>query len=256
MLDALPISLGARLLIGAGLGLIVGSFLAAIVLRWPRGESVVKGRSRCDACGRTLRLIELVPLVSYFLARGRCRTCGAPIDRSHLVIELGCAAATAWIAVAAPWPYALGWAMLAWLLIPLIILDWRHFWLPDALTFPLAALGLTIGEWLSPPLFQARLIGAVAGLAGFLFIAWGYRRLRGRDGLGLGDAKLLGALGGWVGWQGLPLLLLMASAGGLVWALARHWAGHDVTGATRLPFGAFLCLAFAPAWLMMRAMGL
>lgn len=255
-MDALPLGLASRALIGAGLGLVVGSFLAAIVLRWPRGERVRRGRSRCDACGRALRLAELVPLASFVLARGRCRTCAAPIDPAHPFIELACAALTAGVAVAAPWPEALGWALLVWLLLPLIVLDWRHFWLPDALVWPLAAAGLTIGEWLSPPPFPDRLLGAVAGLAGFLLVAWGYRRLRGRDGLGLGDAKLLGALGGWLGWQGLPALLLLASTGGLAWALAQHARGQAMTRATRLPLGAFLGLAVAPAWLLTRALGL
>ena len=98
------------------LGLIFGSFFAALVSRWPEGKSVLKGRSQCDACGRTLTAGELIPLLSALWLRGRCKACGAPIDPMHWRLELGCAVIGAAAAWAVPFPYALGWMALGWCL--------------------------------------------------------------------------------------------------------------------------------------------
>lgn len=239
----------ALALIGAGIGAIIGSFLATIVSRWPREQSVVTGRSRCDGCGRALNALDLVPLLGWVIARGTCRSCGARIDPAHPLIELGCALIGAFCAWAFPPVPAALLAVGGWLLLTLAVLDARHFWLPDALTLPLAALGLTLGDWVLPASFPDRVIGAVAG-AGLLFvIALGYRRLRGREGLGLGDAKLLGAIGAWAGWQALPFLLFFASLAALVWALALRIRGRSIDAQTRVPLGTFLCLAAVPAWI-------
>ena len=98
---------------GAGfvLGAIIGSFLATIVVRWPRGESVLRGRSHCDGCGRTLTALELVPIVSALLQRGKCRTCGAAIERDHLTVELAAAAIGATAFGVAPGLAGAGWAV-------------------------------------------------------------------------------------------------------------------------------------------------
>ncbi len=237
----------ARLLIGSLFGAIIGSFLGAIVMRWPRGETVLRGRSKCDGCGRTLRAIELVPLISALISRGRCRNCNAPIDPAHGVMELGAALIGGLALWLLPLPAAMLFALAGWMLLTLAMLDARHLWLPDALTFPLAALGLTLGDWVLPAPFPDRLIGAAIGYGALFAIATLYRRLRGRDGLGLGDAKLLGAIGAWLGWQLLPLVLLVASVAGLVWALALHLLGRKIDNSIRLPFGTFLCLAVLPA---------
>jgi len=241
----------ARLLIGLGLGAIIGSFLGAIVLRWPRGDSVLRGRSKCDGCGRTLGPIELIPILGALIARGRCRTCGARIDPAHMLAEVGAAligGVMLWLT-----PDLLAAGLLAtggWLLLTLALLDARHLWLPDALTLPLAALGLTLGDWVLPVPLPDRLIGAALGYAGLALLAAAYRRLRGAEGLGLGDAKLLGAIGAWWGWTALPPVLLLASVAGLLWALALRLRGRTIDGKTALPFGTFLCLAVAPAvWL-------
>ncbi|MBT2187162.1 prepilin peptidase [Sphingobium nicotianae] len=236
-----------RFLAGSGLGAILGSFLGAIVTRWPRGETVVRGRSKCDACGRTLRPVELIPLVSALTARGQCRSCRAPIDPVHGLMELGAAIIGGLAFWLLPVPVAILFALAGWMLLTLAVLDARHLWLPDALTFPLAALGLTFGDWVMPAPFQDRLIGAALGYGALFAIATLYRRLRGRDGLGLGDAKLLGAIGAWLGWHLLPLVLLAASMAGLLWALAARLLGKEIDGTTRLPFGTLLCLAVLPA---------
>lgn len=246
--DALPFGTGIAL---AGLiGLIFGSFIATLVLRWPAGRSVL-GRSQCDGCGRALDACDLVPLLSAFASRGRCRTCGAPIDPFHSRVEA--AAALIGLIALALMPGAAGWlwALFGWLLLPLALLDARHFWLPDRLCALLAVVGLL----LAGPLFVAglldRWVGAVAGGMLLAFLAWAYRRTRGAEGMGGGDPKLVAAIGCWTGWQALPLLLLLASAGGIGWALFVQRKGDRPLAERRVPFGVFLCIAaFAavPVW--------
>lgn len=242
---------GARALGGAVLGLIIGSFLGALVMRWPQGKGVLRGRSGCDGCGATLAPYELVPVLSALALRLRCRRCGARIDPVHLLMEVGAAIiGAAAFALAAGPVAAAGWCLLGWILLALAVLDARHFWLPDALTLPLAFLGLTLGIYVTGASVTDRWIGAAMGYGVLMAIAFGYRTLRGREGLGLGDAKLLGAIGAWAGWQALPLVLLFASTGGLLWAAMLALGGRDVGHKTRLPLGTFLCLAVGPALLL------
>src|SRR3546814_14926104 len=116
-----------------------------------------------------------------------------------------------------PNPGGVGWALLGWMLLTLAILDWRHFWLPDALTLPLAFLGLTIGLWSTDVALIDRIIGAVAGYGALLGISAAYRLFRGRAGRGHGDVMLLGARGAWFGVRALPFFLLFAAV--LGWLL-------------------------------------
>jgi len=129
-------------------------------------------------------------------------------------------------------------AWLAWA----SMIDAKHLILPDYLTLPLIPLGLLLVRW-QPPDLTDRLTGACLGFAVFAAIGALYRRLRGRDGLGLGDAKLLAGAGAWVGWQGLPSVVLIAALLGLVWALITR-ARSD----RQLPFGPFLALGFWLVW--------
>ena len=234
-------------LAGGVAGAIIGSFLATLILRWPQGRGVARGRSACDGCGRTLSVIDLIPLLSAVVQRGRCRTCGARIDPLHGRVEAGCAVIGALSIGMMPSLEGVGWTLLGWILLTLAILDWRHFWLPDALTMPLAFLGFTLGLWTTDVMLTDRVIGAVAGYGSLLGIALGYRALRGREGLGLGDAKLLGALGAWFGWQVLPFLLLIAASVGLAVMLL---TGRARSATARVPLGSFLALAALPAWLL------
>ena len=234
--------------LGGIAGAIAGSFLATLILRWPDGRSVARGRSACDGCGRVLSILDLVPLLSALAQRGRCRTCGAAIDPLHGRVEAACAIIGALAIGLAPGLVGAGWALLGWMLLVLAVLDWRHFWLPDALTLPLAFLGLTVGLWITSPILTDRLIGAGVGYASLLVVATGYRLMRGRDGLGLGDAKLLGALGAWFGWQALPFILLAASSLGLMAVLASLAAGRAVDRQTRVPLGTCLAVAALPGW--------
>lgn len=246
MADALawPLALGV-------LGAIVGSFVAALAIRWPAGRSVVGGRSACDACGQVLRARDLVPIASALRLRGKCRDCGAPIDGRHTVIEAAAAAIGVAAAWAVPGPAAIAGAAFGWLLLALAALDIAALWLPDRLTATLAVAGLVTGALgLEPPLAE-RLIGGVAGFAVLWLVAAGYRRVRGRHGLGGGDAKLLGAIGLWLGWRMLPPVLVLACLVGLGLVLFRRLSGRLVARDDALPFGAFLALAAYPAWLFM-----
>ncbi len=127
-------------------------------------------------------------------------------------------------------------------MLTLAWIDQRHFWLPDALTLLLIPAGLLV-IWLQVP---ARLwengTGAIAGFALLAGIAWAYRQIRGREGLGLGDAKLLAGLGAWVGWQGLASVVFIAAASGLFMVLVARIAGRRLEMGDSLPFGPYLCL--------------
>lgn len=226
---------------GALAGALVGSFLATIVIRFPRGEQVLLGRSRCDQCGRPLRVHELLPIISRIMLRGRCPACDAVIDSLHSRVE-ACAAAigAAALGLSLDWP-GLAAAVFGWLLLPLAWLDWRHYWLPDRLVAVLAAAGLAFGGLLGPPLADRLLGGILAwGVLSLLLLA--YRRLRGREGLGQGDPKLFGAIGLWLGWTALAPILALAAALGLAVALVRGLGRTDA-----LPFGTMLAIA---AWLV------
>ena len=234
-----------------GLGAICGSFIAALVIRWPEGRSVMHGRSACDACGRTLRPHELVPIVSFSLQRGRCRGCGARIDPRHLRIELAALAIGAIAGAVAPGAAGIAGAVFGWLLLALAALDIVAFWLPDRLTALLAVAGLAGGAaGLSPDLGD-RLVGGVAGYGALAAVAWGYRMWRGREGMGGGDPKLMGAIGLWLGWRMLPAILVIASLVGLGIVLVARLAGRPIARDTALPFGALLGVAAYPAWIAM-----
>lgn len=236
-------------LAGLILGAIVGSFLATILVRWPRGESVLTGRSRCDGCGRTLRARELVPIASWLVQRGCCATCGTRIDGRHVAVELAAALIGMVAALTFPWPMALATAVLGWWLLILAALDVEYQWLPDALTLPLIPLGLIVA-WLGPgPPLLDRVVGAMVGALVLWLIAVGYRAVREREGLGGGDPKLMGAIGAWTGVFSLPFVLLGASLLGLASVLAMSLRGRQVGASTRLPFGAMLAVAAWAVWL-------
>ena len=236
--------------LGIVFGAILGSFIATMLLRWPQGRSVIAGRSRCDQCEAKLGARDLVPVLSYAALFGRCRRCGAAIDRAHLAIELTAAFLGITALVAHPLPLAVVTAGLGLWLLLLALLDLRHQWLPDRLTLPLIPLGL-VSAWagLGPPL-NDRLMGAAAGWAGLVVVGFVYRRIRGREGLGGGDAKLLGAIGAWVGLFNLPFILLGAGLIGLAAVGLMLLRGAHVDAATRLPLGTLMAIVAWPIWLI------
>jgi leader peptidase (prepilin peptidase)/N-methyltransferase len=223
---------------------ILGSFAGVLIARVPEGRGVVWGRSACEACGHALGGPDLVPLASFVVLRGRCRYCGAPIGWRHLWVELAALGLAIWAALRGE-SGGLLWAgcALGWTLMTLGWIDAVCQRLPDFLTLPLVLGGLCEALLLEPGAVPSRAIGAVAGYTGFRLLAWLFLRLRGREGLGQGDAKLLAAGGAWVGAWLLPDVLLAAAGTALVFALRK---GRPEPG-ERIPFGPFLA---AGIWLM------
>jgi leader peptidase (prepilin peptidase)/N-methyltransferase len=227
-------------------GALVGSFIGLVSLRLPAGEPTAVSRSRCSGCSRQLGVGDLVPLLSFALLRGRCRTCRSPIEKRYPLIELASVSIGVASAFALPGEHAIAAALLGWWLLLLGLLDAEHYWLPDRLTYPLTGLGLGAAAYFGTPSLADAAIGAGAGFILFAAVATAYKRLRKRDGLGGGDWKLFAAGGAWLGWRLLPQLLLLAALAGLAAALMLHWRKPGFL-AQRLPFGVFL----APAiWLL------
>jgi len=242
-----PLGLAEWYLVAAALP--VGSFVGVVIERLPDGMTLATGRSRCAACGTALTARDLVPLASWLTTRGRCRHCGAWLGWFHPGVELaalGIAAlslgldrgADAWVDAALGWwLLALGW------------IDWRRTVLPDVLTLPLIVLGVVAAWALAPDELRDRVAGAACGYLGLWLVALIYRRLRGRDGLGLGDAKLLAAAGAWVGASGLPSVLAGAALAALAAAGGLTLAGTRLDRHSALPFGPFLAAATWLVWL-------
>jgi leader peptidase (prepilin peptidase) / N-methyltransferase len=243
--------IGVWPVLGAAAGLIAGSFLGNLAVRWPRGQGL-GGRSACDACSSPLEVRDLVPLLSFVLARGRCRTCGEAIDPVHPIVEASCAMVGLVALAVSPDAAGLTAVLVGWLLVALAALDIREFWLPDVLTAALAMVAVLSSWAVEPPGIIDRVIGGVAAFVSLWLIATLYRRLRGREGLGGGDSKLFGAIGLWLGWQPLPFVLLGASSLGIGVALVMMLRGTTVTATMRLPFGALLAAAAFGAWLFTR----
>jgi leader peptidase (prepilin peptidase)/N-methyltransferase len=237
-----------EIVVAAGaLGAIVGSFVGAALVRLPKGETVVSGRSHCDGCKRVLGPLDLVPVLSFFALRGRCRSCDASIDPWQVAAEIGGALVGVAAALFARDGAMLGIGlMLGWQLLLLGLLDLRHFWLPDRLVILLAATGLIpalLAAVSDVQLLAGPLLGAALGF-GLLWLAgFGYRQWRGREGLGAGDPKLLGAIGLWLGPMGVVETLLGASLIGLGAVAALALTRRSPTADTALPLGTLLALA-------------
>lgn len=243
-------------------GLCVGSFLNVVIHRLPRAAGL-SGRSQCPHCGVRLAWFDLIPVLSFLLLRARCRNCRAPIAWRYPLVEL----ATGLIALAMVDRFGLTAAAALYFVfaaalvaVTFIDLDWKI--IPDVITLPglLVGLAAVLGAHLAarsgldPPALvvtPARaLAGAVGGPAGLWLIALAYQRLTGIEGLGMGDVKLAGLLGAFLGGAGVFLTIFLASAAGSVVGLALMAARRGSTR-TALPFGTFL----APAGLLVLLYG-
>lgn len=250
----------------AGLfGLLVGSFLNVVIHRLPRmmerawhaqcaelrdepvqespAYNLLTPGSACPACGHAIAWHENIPLLSYLLLRGKCRACGASISPRYPVVELLTGLLTALVA----WQFGFAWQtaavfVLVWALIALAFIDLDTQYLPDDITLPLLWLGLLVNvQGLFVPLGEA-VIGAVAGYLVLWSVYQLFRLLTGKEGMGFGDFKLLAALGAWLGWAMLPLIILLSSvAGALVGIAMVVLRGHD--RARPIPFGPYLVVA-------------
>lgn len=222
-------------IVGAVGGAIVGSFLATLCIRWPEGRQAMTGRSSCDHCRRALRVAELVPVLSAASSGGKCRTCGGRIAPIHFALEAAAAVLAGVALLLQPNLNGVALAIFWLLLIAPAVLDAKHFWLPNGLTAMIAVGGLLLGGLAIGAALAERLIGGAAGFSALVLVAAAYSRLRGREGLGAGDPKLLGAIGLWTGWVALPAILILASLAGLAIALIQQRGASE-----RMPFGALL----------------
>lgn len=231
------------------LGLCIGSFLNVCAYRLPLGESVVHPRSRCTSCGRMLSWFDNLPVVSWVALRGRCRTCGEPVSWMYPAVEI----VTALVFAVTYLTYGLTLlavvrVVFACALIVLFVTDLQHKILPNVITLPGIVIGFVCSIFL-PPGWVSSLIGILVG-GGVLFaIAEVYYRVRGQEGLGMGDVKLLAMIGAFLGWKLVLLTLVFASftgslAGGVLIASGRGSMKYA------LPFGTFLAVGalFAATW--------
>lgn len=227
----------------------VGSFLGVVVRRLPDRQPIAWARSRCDQCGAALRIRDLVPILSWLLAGRRCRYCGGTLGWFYPGVELAAIAVALTAVVVDDGPGAWLDCLLGWWLLTLGWIDLRCWLLPDALTLPLVIAGLIAAAIFDPDQLANRSLGAALGYLILLAVAMIYRSLRGREGLGRGDAKLLAASGAWVGADVLPQVILLAALSALAAAACLRLAGVRLGAHSALPFGPFLALATWVLWL-------
>lgn len=238
-------------------GLIIGSFANVCIHRIPRGESIVRPRSRCPRCGAPIRAWENVPVLSYLALLGRCRACRAPISPRYPLVEAGNGLLYWAVAIVqAPSAAAALTMVLLTALLVLSLIDLDHFVLPNVITLPGIAVGIAaslVPGW--PVGTLEALLSAAAGYAVLALFGIAYEKLRGIEGLGQGDWKMVAMLGAFLGWRGALLSLLLASvAGTIVGTAVALWLRSSVRQ-QRIPLGTFLGLGaiavvfFGPALL-------
>ncbi|WP_419862016.1 prepilin peptidase [Candidatus Palauibacter sp.] len=227
------------------LGLAVGSFLNVCITRMPAGDSVVRPRSRCPACGATIRWRDNLPVLSWLLLRRRCRDCGVRISWRYPAIEV--ATALVWGGMA--WAYgasptALAGAVLFTLLIGIAVIDARHYIIPDELSLGGCAAGLALSALPGSTTPLAAVAGAALGFALLYLVGWlGEKALR-KPALGGGDVKMMAMVGAFLGPGGALLTIFLgALAGSLIYGPVSLRTGRPV------PFGTFLALGAALAFL-------
>ena len=226
----------------AALGSVVGSFLNVCIYRLPIHKSIVWPASACTKCGHELSWYENVPILSWLVLRARCRSCGDAISARYPIIEAitGTMFALAWWYYG-PGPLLASRLVLGCSLLVLFAIDLEHHLLPNAITLPGIVVGFVFSLLTGEPGLVDSLVGIVIG-GGFLWaIAEAYYRIRGEEGLGMGDVKMLAMIGAFIGWKLTLLTLMFASLTGTVVGLALI-ASKRGTMKYALPFGTFLAL--------------
>ncbi|SMO48713.1 type 4 prepilin peptidase 1 Aspartic peptidase. MEROPS family A24A [Alcanivorax sp. DSM 26295] len=270
LLDYLAANPAALILVCVLFGLLVGSFLNVVIHRipkmmeatWrqearelleqpvPKGEetppifNLVTPGSHCPHCNHRIRWYENVPVVSWVLLKGRCSGCKAAISKRYPIIEL----LTALVAGLCAWrfgydPWLIFMLYGSFTLLALAVIDLDTTLLPDDLTYPLLWAGLLAAVLgISPVSLSDAVIGAMAGYLALWSLYWVFKLLTGKEGMGYGDFKLLAALGAWLGWQYLPVVVLLSSVVGLVFAVSMMASG-SVKRDQGIPFGPYLAIA-------------
>lgn len=224
------------------LGLVLGSFFNVCIHRLPREESIVWPGSHCPQCGQALSIRDNIPLVSFLLLKGACRTCRHPISWRYPLIEL----LAGLLLPLLGWRFGLSWTLLqgtclACLLLIISFIDLEHQIIPDGLSLPGTALGLLLSWTIGYPGWKSSLIGLLLGGGLLYLLAVGYEKLAGREGMGGGDIKLLAMIGAFTGWPGVLVTLAVGSlAGSLVGMFLMIFLKKERTLA--VPFGPFLSL--------------
>ena len=211
--------------------------------------NLITPRSRCSACGTPIKGYQNIPLVSYLFLKGRCASCGEHISMRYPLIEMLTGILSALVAMHFGYSIECAAALiLLWSLIALSVIDLDHQLLPDIITLPLMWLGLGLSLFShgdGNPIFvgpQDAIIGAIAGYLSLWSIYQGFKLVTGKEGMGYGDFKLLAALGAWLGWQMLFLIVILSAIVGLVAALGMIvFRGHDRQ--VPIPFGPYLAVA-------------
>jgi leader peptidase (prepilin peptidase)/N-methyltransferase len=246
----------------AFLGLMVGSFLNVVIHRLPKmmelgwrqqcdelngNESVpaepynlIVPRSACPHCHHAISALENIPVVSYLWLRGKCRSCGAPISPRYPVIEAISAILCGFAACHFGFgPAAIGALLLIWALLALTAIDFDTQLLPDDIVLPLLWAGLLFNLYGTYTSLPEAVLGAVSGYLALWSVYWLFKLVTGKEGMGYGDFKLLAALGAWLGWQLLPLIIILSSLVGAVVGITLIVAvkqGRDIP----IPFGPYL----------------
>lgn len=250
----------------AVLGLLVGSFLNVVIYRLPlmmernwraqcrelldapaeedaKPFNLIGPRSRCPHCGHAITAMENIPVLSYLWLRGRCAGCGKPISPRYPMVEL----VTALLSGITAWHFGFGWTAgaalaLTWALIALTVIDFDHQLLPDDITLPFLWIGLLLSLFGLFTNSTASIIGAAAGYLSLWTIYILFKWTTGKEGMGYGDFKLLAMLGAWMGWQALPVVLLLSSVVGAVVGITLIlFRGRDRN--IPIPFGPYLAAA-------------
>jgi len=248
----------------AVMSLAIGSFLNVVIHRMPKiierqwrteiAESsgqilpaeptynLMTPRSQCPACGHAITALENIPVISYVLLRGRCAACRTPISPRYPLVELLTACLSAFVA----WRFGFTWTTAAtllfvWSMIALAFIDLDTFYLPDDITLPLVWAGLMVNMGTAFVDLQSAVIGAVAGYLSLWLVYWGFKFATGKEGMGYGDFKLLAAIGGWLGWKMLPVVIMLSSlVGAIVGISLIVFARHERS--KPIPFGPYLVL--------------
>lgn len=221
-------------------GALIGSFLNVCIYRIPAGESVVRPRSRCGACKTQIRATDNIPILSYVLLRGRCRACGSSISPRYLFVEaLTGVAALATFLVYGPTLQALVLFAFLCALIVVSVIDLDHQIIPNVISLPGILVGFGAALLVGQPSWRASLAGLLLGGGLLWLVSESYYRVTGREGMGFGDVKLLAMIGAFLGWQAIPVTLLLASLTGTFIGVGFMVArGSDAR--TPIPFGPFL----------------